>query len=188
MNRNFIFSEVLLLLCEGCLASPPLRTTSTPPSLLRGAKTPTNCPWGCSVTSQAPSLQAVSFVCAPFLYPPGQQHPTSPCSTNWLWGLQLLSGPEGKFLPETPWLHISRAKQNCLGKMDYRIRSYYGTAQGQLFFQCQQVLRVLHFWQEHLTNETQTIMLWTSMFLQCFNGLYSGSGLTVFISWATSLR
>lgn len=73
----------------------------------------------------------------------------------------------------------TRAKQNRLEKMDYRMRGYCSTAQGQLYFQCQQVIKVSHFWQEHLTNEIQTIMLWTSMFLQCFNGSNSRSWQTV---------
>lgn len=81
--------------------------------------------------------------------------------------------------PQNSLTSYTRAKQNRLEKTDYRMRSYCSTAQGQLFFQCQQVIKVSHFWQEHLTNEIQTIMLWTSMFLQCFNGPNSGSWQTV---------
>lgn len=126
--------------------------------------------------------------CACFLLscPPDRWQSSSPCSTMWLWALQLLQGPEAKFHPKAPWLCASRAKQNCLEKMDYRTRSYYSTAQGQLYFQCQQVIKVSHFWQEHVTNEIQTIMLGTLMFLQCFNGRYSRTRLTT-CSWACFL-
>lgn len=114
-------------------------------------------------------LDGVSLVCAPFhlhIAPSGDVGCSS-CKS------QKQSSSANSLTSYT------RAKQNRLEKMDYRMRGYCSTAQGQLYFQCQQVIKVSHFWQEHLTNEIQTIMLWTSMFLQCFNGPNSRSWQTV---------
>lgn len=111
-----------------------------------------------------------SFACLPF------SCPASPRSTMQFWALQPLQGPEAKFRPKIPRLCGFRAKQNCLEKMDCRIRSYYSTAQGQLYFQRQQVVKVPHFWQEHLINEIQTIVLWTWMFFNVLMDLTPGPG------------
>lgn len=91
---------------------------------------------------------------------------------------------KAQFHPKTPWFCAFRAKQNRLDKMDYGTRNYFGTAQGQLHFKYQQVLKVSHFWQEHSANETQTSG--SRVFLQCFNGPNSRTRPSV-CPWVCSL-
>lgn len=180
MNINFIFLGSSCFYLKDTTSFLHLWQQAHIPVSYHRAKPPNILQTICADVLLVPKLHHSSLLL------PVPSIPALLCSTMWLWALQLLQGPEAPFHPKTPWLCTFRAKQNCLEKMDYRIRNYYSTAQGQLYFQCQEVIKVSHFWQDHLTNEIQTIVLWTLMFLQCFNGPCSRTRLTT-CSWTCFL-